>query len=42
VRLALSHAALPAGPPAEVAQTITRVIGPFLDQLVGAAGRRAA
>jgi AcrR family transcriptional regulator len=34
VRLALSHAALPAGPPAQVAHTITRVLGPFLDQLL--------
>jgi AcrR family transcriptional regulator len=42
VRLALSHAALPAGPPDQVAHAVTRVLGPFLDELVGAAGRRAA
>jgi AcrR family transcriptional regulator len=34
VRLALSHAALPAGPPDEVAHAVTRILGPFLDQLL--------
>jgi AcrR family transcriptional regulator len=34
VRLALSHAALPAGTPADVAAAMTRVVGPFVDQLL--------
>jgi AcrR family transcriptional regulator len=36
VRLAISHAALPAGHPAETAATLARVLGPFVDALPGA------
>ena len=32
VRLAISHAALPAEDPSRTAATITRILGPFLDQ----------
>jgi AcrR family transcriptional regulator len=34
VRLAISHAALPAGPPKRTASTIARILGPHLDQLL--------
>ena len=35
VRLAISHAALPAAPPAEAAAGLARILGPFVDELVG-------
>jgi AcrR family transcriptional regulator len=35
VRLAISHAALPGGEPAQTAQDIARLLGPRIDQLVG-------
>ena len=34
VRLAISHAALPTAPPAETAESLARVLGPFLDELL--------
>jgi AcrR family transcriptional regulator len=36
VRLAVSHAASPDGTPAETAATMSVVLGPYLDQVVGA------
>ena len=36
VRLAISHAALPSGTPAETAATVTRILGPYLDELLAA------
>jgi AcrR family transcriptional regulator len=36
VRLAISHAALPSGSPSETAATVTRILGPFLDELLAA------
>jgi len=36
VRLAISHAASPEGTPAETAATMSVVLGPYLDQVVGA------
>jgi len=38
VRLCISHAAAPAASAQEVAATLTRVLGPFLDETVGATG----
>ena len=35
VRLAISHAALPAAPPAEAAAGLARILGPFVDELLG-------
>jgi AcrR family transcriptional regulator len=35
VRLAISHAALPAGEPRDTARTIARLLGPRVDQLLG-------
>lgn len=35
VRLAISHAALPGGPPAKVADDLAGVLGPFIDSVVG-------
>ena len=40
VRLAISHAALPGAPPAETAATVTRILGPFLDQTLAEARAR--
>lgn len=37
VRLAISHAALPTGSPRRTAEAMTRVLGPYLDELVSAA-----
>ena len=34
VRLAISHAALPAKPPADTADALAQVLGPYLDELV--------
>jgi AcrR family transcriptional regulator len=34
VRLAISHAALPAGTPARTADSVARILGPFVDQLL--------
>ena len=34
VRLAISHAALPAGAPSRTADSLARVLGPFVDQLL--------
>lgn len=34
VRLAISHAVLPAGPPQRTAQDIARILGPFIDELL--------
>jgi len=42
VRLALSHAALPGGTPEQTAHTVTRILGPHLDELVGAPAQSAA
>lgn len=39
VRLAISHAALPGGPPARTADAIARVLGPYLDELLAALQR---
>jgi AcrR family transcriptional regulator len=33
---AISHAALPSGTPTETAATVTRILGPFLDELLAA------
>jgi AcrR family transcriptional regulator len=38
VRLAISHAALPGGAPAETAANLARVLGPYLDDLTSALG----
>ena len=38
VRLCISHAAQPAASAQEVAAMLTRVLGPFLDEVVGATG----
>jgi len=35
VRLAISHAVLPTGEPEQTAADITRVLGPFVDELLG-------
>ena len=35
VRLAISHAALPGGPPARTASEIASILGPYVDSLVG-------
>jgi hypothetical protein len=35
VRLAISHAALPSDPPELAAASITEVLGPYVEQLVG-------
>jgi AcrR family transcriptional regulator len=35
VRLAISYAALPAGEPGQTAQTIARILGPSVDELLG-------
>lgn len=35
VRLAISHAVLPTGPPERTAADITRTLGPFIDELLG-------
>ena len=40
VRLGISYATLPTGPPRRTAQSLARVLGPFLDEAF--AGRRAA
>jgi AcrR family transcriptional regulator len=37
VRLAISHALLPTSDPQETAAAVTRVLGPFVDQVVGGA-----
>ena len=37
VRLAISHAALPGGPPARTAGDIASILGPYVDSLVGQA-----
>ncbi len=42
VRLALSHAALPGGTPEQTAHAVTRILGPYLDELVGAPASVAA
>ena len=42
VRLGISHAALPAGSPAQTARAIAEVIGPHLDELVPREHSRAA
>ena len=34
IRLAISHAALPAAPPARTADSIARILGPYVDQLL--------
>jgi AcrR family transcriptional regulator len=34
IRLAISHAALPAGAPARTARDLARVLGPYLDELL--------
>ncbi len=34
VRMAISHAALPAAPPATTAKALARILGPFLDDLL--------
>ena len=34
VRLAISHAVLPTGPPEETAADIVRTLGPFIDELL--------
>jgi len=34
VRLAISHAALPAGTPASTADSVARILGPFVDRLL--------
>lgn len=36
VRLAISHAALPSATPVETAATVTRILGPYLDELLAA------
>ncbi len=40
VRLAISYAALPAGEPAETAATVAEILGPSIDQAVGAIDSR--
>jgi hypothetical protein len=35
VRLAISHAVLPTAPPEETAADIVRILGPFIDELLG-------
>ena len=42
VRLAISHATLPTGPPARTARDLTRVLGPHIDELIPSASQRAA
>jgi hypothetical protein len=37
VRLAISHAALPSGPAELTAASVTEVLGPYLEQVVGTA-----
>jgi hypothetical protein len=37
VRLAISHAALPGGPPARTAADVASVLGPYVDSLVAQA-----
>ena len=39
VRLAISHAALPSGTPADTAATVTRILGPYLDELLAVSRR---
>jgi hypothetical protein len=34
VRMAISHAALPAAAPATTAQALARILGPFLDDVL--------
>jgi AcrR family transcriptional regulator len=41
VRLAISHAALPGGPPARSADQLARVLGPYVDQLLDEIRSRA-
>jgi AcrR family transcriptional regulator len=41
VRLAISHAALPGAAPSETAASLSRVLGPYLDQLVAGLDARA-
>jgi AcrR family transcriptional regulator len=42
VRLAISHAALPSDPPELAAASITEVLGPYVEQLVGTAAHAGA
>ena len=42
VRLAISYAALPAGPASQTAAAIARLLGPSIDELLGAAAEPAA
>jgi hypothetical protein len=35
VRLAISHALLPTADPATTAASVTRLIGPFVDEILG-------
>jgi AcrR family transcriptional regulator len=37
VRLAISHAALPGGPPAETAAKLARILGPYVDEIAARA-----
>jgi AcrR family transcriptional regulator len=37
VRLAISHAASPSGPPADSAASVAEIFGPYLDQIIGTA-----
>jgi len=39
VRLAISHVTSPAGPPEETAQSTGELLGPFIDDALGSAGR---
>ena len=41
VRLAISHAALPAGPPPKTARAIARVLGPYVDDIAARAASAA-
>lgn len=38
VRLAISHALLPTADPQDTAEAVTRMIGPFVDRILGTAG----
>lgn len=38
VRLAISHAALPSAPPAQTAEAVASILGPYVEQLAGVRG----
>ena len=42
VRLGISYAAMPTGPPSQTAKSLARVLGPFLDDAFAAAGQADA